>query len=88
MELYNCKGVAGKQRAGVMHMETVLKDYINPVLIIAEEVLVCVLAKALLGQPLAVIAQDVVGVAAVGAAEPLAPDGHCKLRLLPAVAHE
>lgn len=28
------------------------KDYINPILIIAEEVLVCVLAKALLGQPL------------------------------------
>lgn len=52
MELYNCKGVAGKQRAGVMHMETVLKDYVNPILIIAEEVLVCVLAEALLGQPL------------------------------------
>lgn len=44
--------MAGKQRAGVMHMETVSKDYINPILIIAEEVLVCVLAKALLGQPL------------------------------------
>lgn len=52
MKLYNCKGVAGKQRAGVMHMETIFKDYMNPILIIAEEVLVCVLAKALLGQPL------------------------------------
>lgn len=44
--------MAGKQRAGVIHMETVSKDYINLILIIAEEVLVCVLAKALLGQPL------------------------------------
>lgn len=52
MELCNCKGVAGKQCAGVMHMETISKDYINPILIIVEEVLVCVLAKALLEQPL------------------------------------
>lgn len=52
MELYNCEGLSGKQRAGVMHMETISKDYMNPMLIIAEEVLVYVLAKALLGQPL------------------------------------
>lgn len=63
--------------------------FLKIILIIAEEVLVCILVKALLGQPLwALHKMCNVGVAALCAAEPFAADGHCKLRLLPAVAQE